>query len=175
MLSLFLLKNSSKTNRIPTLLGIRFRESFKSRDLFDYSDPLKKDFYFFGRNEIVVDIIDKHHENLNTGLFGLRKTGKTSIIYDVIRKIDKDDALGVLVDCQNTSFNMRRWNRALYFVVSQVCKKANIAEPEEDKFTEENAGRLFIEQLTKIHRTTQKSILLLFDEIENITFGKSGC
>lgn len=151
----------------------RFRESFKSRDLFDYSDPLKKDFYFFGRNEIVVDIIDKHHENLNTGLFGLRKTGKTSIIYDVIRKIDKDDALGVLVDCQNTSFNMRRWNRALYFVVSQVCKKTNIAEPEEDKFTEENAGRLFVEQLTKIHRTTQKSILLLFDEIENITFGKS--
>lgn len=157
----------------PYFIRNRFRESFKSRDLFDYSDPLKKDFYFFGRNEIVLDIIDKHKENLNTGLFGLRKTGKTSIIYDVIRKIDRDESIGVFVDCQNTSFNMRRWNKALYFVVDQVSKKVNMEEPMETEFSEANAGTLFIDQLTKIHNVTGKSILLLFDEIENITFGKS--
>ena len=40
-----------------------------------------------------------------------------------------------------------------------------------DKLSKEevlHVGRLFVEQLTKIHRTTQKSILLLFDEIEKI-------
>lgn len=163
-----------KQNRTdPHFIRNRFRESFKSRDLFDYSDPLKKDFYFFGRNEIVLDIIDKHKENLNTGLFGLRKTGKTSIIYDVIRKIDKDESLGILVDCQNTSFNMRRWNQALYYVAYLASKEAKLDVPNESDFTEVNAGVAFIEKITKIHQETGKSILFLFDEIENITFEKS--
>lgn len=152
----------------------RFRDSFKSRDLFDFSDPLKKDFYFFGRSEISIEIIDKHKENLNTGLFGLRKTGKTSIIYDIKRKLDKDDAVGVLIDCQDTSFNMRRWNNALYYVSYLVAKETNSELPCEEDFTEVDAGRRFLQSIEAVHKKNKKSILLLFDEIENITFNKSG-
>ena len=53
-----------------------FRRYFYSRDLFDYSEPLKKDTFFFGRNDIVTTAIQKHKSGLNYGLFGLRKTGK---------------------------------------------------------------------------------------------------
>lgn len=153
----------------------RFRDCFHSRDLFDYSDPLKKDFYFFGRSELVMSIISKHRSNLNTGIFGLRKTGKTSIIYDVIRKLPESEAIGVLIDCQNPSFNMRKWNQALYYTIAQVASTAGISIDDltEDSFTYTHASDLFMKYMSRIHATTNRSILLLFDEIENITFGKS--
>lgn len=84
-----------------------FRQNFYSRDLFDYSEPLRKDTFFFGRSDIVTTVIEKHKSGSNYGLFGLRKTGKTSIIYDVCRKSDAQGFLAIVVDCQNTSFSMK--------------------------------------------------------------------
>lgn len=158
----------------PNYLRNQFRKYFYSRDLFDFSEPLKKDFYFFGRTDLSITIIEKHRSNQNFGLFGLRKTGKTSIIYDVIRKLPQKDSLGVLIDCQNTSFNFRHWNNALYYVLLRVFEEANIDIDVQDKdFTVENAAYLFEKSMKKISKKTSKSILLLFDEIENITFNKS--
>jgi hypothetical protein len=163
----------SKCN--PNFLRNKFRDNFYSKDLFDYSDPLKKDFYFFGRNDLVVEIIDKHKSNLNTGLFGLRKTGKTSIIYDVIRKLPQKDSVGVLIDCQNTSLNMRRWNEALFYIINKLCSELGLCfeELSENDFTETNAAILFEMYITRISKSINKSILLMFDEVENITFDKS--
>lgn len=153
----------------------QFRKYFYSRDLFDFSEPLKKDFYFFGRNDITVSIVEKHRANQNFGLFGLRKTGKTSIIYDVLRKLPYKDSLGVLIDCQNPSFNFRRWNDALYYVLLRIFEEASVELTyKQEDFTEENAAYLFEKVIKKLSSTISKSILLLFDEIENITFNKSG-
>lgn len=94
--------NSFRNNQgMQSFIRNQFRKYFYSRDLFDFSEPLKKDFYFFGRNDLTIEIIKKHQANQNFGLFGLRKTGKTSIIYDVIRKLSQNDSIGVLIDCQN--------------------------------------------------------------------------
>ncbi|MGE4496753.1 MAG: AAA-like domain-containing protein [Deferribacterales bacterium] len=153
----------------------RFRDFFYSRDLFDYSDPLKKDYYFFGRTDLVMEIIEKHKSQLNSGIFGLRKTGKTSLIYDVVRKLPQKDGIGIFIDCQDTSFNMKTWNHALCYVIQQVAKKINfnIEAIKESEFTETNASQIFEKYLIDFHKRIGKSILLLFDEIENITFDKS--
>lgn len=150
-----------------------FRKYFYSRDLFDYSEPLKKDTFFFGRTDIVTTVIEKHRSGSNYGLFGLRKTGKTSIIFDVIRKSYSQDYATVFIDCQDTSFNMRRWNKALYYVANEAEKTIGGETLDENSFTEENASSEFSRIIEKCHNATGKSILLLFDEIENITFGKS--
>ena len=151
-----------------------FRRLFYSRDLFDYSEPLKKDTFFFGRSDIVTTVIEKHKTGSNYGLFGLRKTGKTSIIFDVERKSVSQDYLAVFIDCQDTSFNMRRWNKALFYVANAVSKRASDNEINEEGFSEENAGILFTTTIQESSKAIGKTILLLFDEIENITFGKSG-
>ena len=152
----------------------RFWKYFHSRDLFDLRSPLKKDYYFFGRNEISTKILHSHKKGENTGLFGLRKTGKTSIIYDIIRKAPQWDAYGVLIDCENTSFNMRRWNKALFYVIQRVYETFSISSlDDESDYTEENAGYLFEKKLQEIAANNKCSILLLFDEIENISYGKS--
>ena len=153
----------------------QFRRFFYSRDLFDYSDPLKKDYYFFGRNDLTIEIIEKHKANQNTGLFGLRKTGKTSIIYDIIRKISQRDGIGILIDCQSTALNFRRWNKALFYILLRVYEETKIPFPtlNEDQFTEIDAALLFEKYMKLASRALSKSILLLFDEIENISFEKS--
>lgn len=158
----------------PHFIRNQFRAYFYSRDLFDYSEPLKKDTFFFGRNEIVTQIISKHRSGQNYGLFGLRKTGKTSIIYDILRKCEAQGFFAINIDCQNPSFNMRRWNGALYYVVDEARKQLGINDPiREDDFTLENAARIFQDSIVSFSKTVSKTILLMFDEIENITFGKS--
>ena len=157
------------------LIRNRFRSCFHSRDLFDFSDPLKNDFSYFGRSEIATEIISRHRSHLNTGVFGLRKSGKTSIIYDVIRKLPLDETIGVFVDCQKPSFNMKRWNHALFYIVKLAAETAGItfSDLSMEHFTIEEASDLFLEYLKKIHTQSKRTILLLFDEIEKITFGKS--
>ena len=161
--------NRGDTNYIRNV----FRDYFYSRDLFDYSEPLKRDTFFFGRTNIVTTVIEKHLAGSNYGLFGLRKTGKTSIIYDVCRKAEFQGFIPVVIDCQNTSFNMRRWNNALYFVLESIRDKIKYEELEEEQFTEAEAGRLFNQHINKMATKESKTILLMFDEIENITFEKS--
>lgn len=164
-------KNRGNAN----FLRNQFRKFFYSRDLFDFSEPLKKDFYFFGRTELTVTIVEKHRSNQNFGLFGLRKTGKTSIIYDVIRKLSQINSIGVFIDCQDTSFNFRRWNSALYYVLLRAYEEAGSKlDIQEEQFTETNAAYLFEKAISTLSKNIGKRVLLLFDEIENITFDKSG-
>lgn len=165
----------SRNKGNPNFLRNQFRKFFYSRDLFDFSEPLKKDFYFFGRTNLTVSIIEKHRANQNFGLFGLRKTGKTSIIYDVIRKLSQIDSIGVFIDCQDTSFNFRRWNSALYYILLRAYEEAGLElDLQEAQFTEIDAGYLFEKSVSKLSTQIGKRILFLFDEIENITFDKSG-
>lgn len=155
-------------------LSNQFKKYFYSCDLFDFSEPLKKDFFFFGRDLITTNVIKKHCDGQNFGLFGLRKTGKTSIIYDVLRRLPNEKHIGVLIDCQAPSFNHRRWNQALYYVSERVCNEAEvICTIPETQFTEIEADRLFQKEMALVSKKTSKRILLMFDEIENITFGKA--
>ena len=54
----------------------RFRKHFYERNLFSFLSPLRKDLYFFGRNQMLQELINRHLSGEHTGLFGLRKSGK---------------------------------------------------------------------------------------------------
>jgi len=62
-------------------------EFFQGRDLYNYSSPLKTENYFFGRDDIVSELNDAKINFQNYGLFGLRKIGKTSILYTYMNRL----------------------------------------------------------------------------------------
>lgn len=164
------------TKNDPHLVRNQFRKTLYSRDLFDISEPIKNEIFFFGRADLVAEIITKHRAGQNFGLFGLRKTGKTSIIFDVLRKARAQDFLAVFIDCQDTGFSMLHWNEALYYIVNRINEEV----PETHRvninlysFSEQDASNSLLKCLKIISEKEQKTILLLFDEIENITFEKS--
>ena len=85
-------------NDDPFFIRNRFKDFFYSRDLFSFQNPLKKDFYFFGRKDLIHNIVNRHNSNENSGLFGLRKTGKTSIVYGVPRVLKNSGQISVYID-----------------------------------------------------------------------------
>lgn len=155
----------------------KFKKHFYTRDLFAFESPLKKDLYFFGRTHIIHKIINRHKSNENSGLFGLRKTGKTSVIFGIERTMESTGALSIYIDCQNPAINKRKWNKALFYIIFLIGKKYDINNPEqkgfsaEKDYTELNAPILFEKDIKILfNHLGKKNILLIFDEIENISF-----
>jgi len=154
----------------------RFKEYFYSRDLFAFNSPLKKDLYFFGRADIIHSLINRHKSNENSGLFGLRKTGKTSLIYGIQRAIKNNEGISVFLDCQSPNFHLKRWNKALFLLISEIKQQngLQLILKKESEYNTENAAASFEKDLIKLyHKLGNKNILLIFDEIEHITFGVS--
>ncbi|MEI2772480.1 MAG: ATP-binding protein [Candidatus Competibacter sp.] len=150
----------------------RFRKHFYSRNLFDFLSPLKSDLYFFGRSQLVHELVNRHKSGEHTGLFGLRKSGKTSIIYAVERTLGASGERFVSLDCESPSIHMCRWNELLEKLVheyhSKVQSKAKIQTT--DRYDAKNAADSFEEDILKIYRSKKaQSTLFIFDEIERIS------
>lgn len=159
----------------PFFFRNRFKKYFYTRDLFAFEAPLKKDIYFFGRNDLIQVIINRYKSNENSGLFGLRKTGKTSLINGIERNLKKEGITSVIIDCQDTSFNQRRWYEALHYLceVTKESLKSNCVVPDEIDFTEKNASILSETFFKDCRESVNSSILFIFDEIENISIQTS--
>lgn len=164
---------SNKNNNY--LFRNKFQKYFYSRDLFAFDDALKTDLYFFGRNQLVMEIIDKHFSGQNMGLFGLRKTGKTSIIFDVKRKIQMKNAVGVFISCQSPEMSMGTWVDAIFYIVKRIYNdfKMDYSSISREDFTEISAAEKLSQTISNIYDLFNKTILLMFDEVEHITFKKA--
>lgn len=153
----------------------KIRENFYTRDLFGIQDALKKDLYFFGRRDLIHTLINKHLSSENAGIFGLRKTGKTSILYGIQRALDRKSSISVFIDCQ--TLHLKPWNLALYSIIQQLQNESQVRKNDLKTQTDYEDSRFaadsFHEDITKISQQKKKSILLIFDEIENITFDTS--
>ena len=154
----------------------RMRTCFYSRDLFGIQDPLKKELYFFGRRDLIQELVNKHGSNENAGIFGLRKTGKTSIIYGIIRTLERKRSYAQLIDCQ--TLHLQTWNIALRTIIWNIIiglnLKQRIFKENYDQYEDQSKVVMAFEHdLSKILQLSKKDILLIFDEIENITYGTS--
>lgn len=150
----------------------RIKQFFFERNLFDFDSPLRRDLYFFGRDDLCQSLIDKHQTGQNSSLFGLRRSGKTSILLSVSRRIANQGGFCSIIDCQ--LLYQLNWHTALHHIISTINNDhhAKIAINEAE-YTEEKAAISFTKDIDKIYKKLRKSVLLSFDEIEQITFGVS--
>jgi hypothetical protein len=143
------------------------RDQLFSRDLFDYQLPLDSDLFFFGRDQIVADHLDAIRRSQNRGLFGLRKTGKTSILYKLKRHMERE-GLGAFLyyDCKMPSIRMLKWNELLARIIKDIAAAYSLPEP-----ANVNDPRRISDELIAILQATpgDKTTALVFDEIEYIS------
>jgi hypothetical protein len=160
-----------KNNKDKFFIQNRFRKYFYTRDLFAFESPLRKDIYFFGRRELIQTIINRYKSDENSGLFGLRKTGKTSVIYGIERSLEKDGIRPIVIDCQNPSFNQRRWFEALHYICKETKERLGLKVKlsQESDFNDKNASNLTEKFLRRCRSGLEWPLFFIFDEIENIS------
>lgn len=154
----------------------RLKEYFYGRDLFAFESPLQNDAYFYGRTQTVQFFYDKYKSGENSGLFGLRKIGKTSVLYALRRYLNLRNEINVFIDCQSPSFHLRRWYECLEIITNQINEEISIRNSVQKvrlnkDYNEKDAAQFFEEDLKKLYTLAGESrLLIIFDEIENITF-----
>lgn len=155
-------------------ISSRIREFTFSRDLFSMSSPLRGDLYFYGRSGLINEICAKLSSGENFGLFGLRRSGKTSIIHGIARANRARAGASIVIDCQSPTVHQRRWNELLEHIAITAKKElsSSAAISKSNKYNEKDAADSFARDMRSIKKNSKAQfVALLFDEVERITFG----
>ena len=115
--------NNSTTDQT---ISKRIRDFTYSRDLFSMSSPLRADLYFYGRSDLIHEISSKLASGENFGLFGLRRSGKTSIVNGLATALKARSGVGVVIDCQNPDIHQRRWYELLQYISKRARETAGV-------------------------------------------------
>lgn len=177
-------------NEISTeFLQNRMRTFLYERDLFGVASPLRDDNLFFGkdRSNTISELYGKYQQGEHGGLFGLRRIGKTSILNLLRRRVEQNGGVAIYFDC--TKYHHLRWNSLLHQIVKEIYEKYSVGAAEtpvgfldesfllddsEERYTEEKASLSFESDLKLLHHNLKnRRILLIFDEIEQISYGTS--
>jgi hypothetical protein len=136
-----------------------------ARDIFDYQLPLDNDMFFFGRGKLVDEMLDTIRKSQNTGLFGLRKTGKTSLLYKVLRTCQENKIANVIyVDCKRPNIRQLNWRQLLDYVTKNLSQSLNRPR---DSITGDDEVSRFRNLLSSAPKNAKLAVI--FDEIEYIS------
>lgn len=158
----------------------RIAEYFGEKDLFGMASPLTSDKYFFGRNGLVQELVVRATTRAeSSGVFGLRKTGKTSVLRAVERRASKRSVLVEYTDCHNPGIYGNRWWQVLEYVVERLRDGLKAKHKRNARvspnYSKANAGMQFVSDIqTLIADGNLERVVVMFDEIEYITPKISG-
>ena len=148
-------------------------------DLFGMTSAITSDKYFFGRNELVQALINRATvQKENSGLFGLRKTGKTSVLRAIQRRLEDKPIHCEYFECSNPGIHAARWWHVLELISTRLFESAgahvSAKRPPRD-YSPTHAGASFSDDIKFLLKSSDSQmILLMLDEIEFITHGLSG-
>ncbi len=152
----------------------RVREFTFSRDLFSMSSPLRSELYFYGRSNIINEISSKLASGENFGLFGLRRSGKTSLISGISRAVNTRSGFSVTIDCQSPSVHQLRWNELLHHISIELKSVLSVKHKvgSVESYSEKGAAIAFSDDIRVLTRQAKKAfVAVLFDEVERIAPG----
>jgi len=138
-------------------------------DLFGMSSPITSGKYFFGRERLLRELEARaflHRQN--SGVFGLRKTGKTSVLFALQREIVNRPVQVQYVDCQNPGIHAARWWEVLAQIAERCCNRTSTG------YTQPGGARQFTSDILGLLQNGVDHVLIMLDEIEYITPGVSG-
>lgn len=146
---------------------------FHKKDWFDETQPLTQDEDFFGRQTTIDSLVSAFHQGKNRGLFGLRKTGKTSIFKKLERLLAASQPPGALffLDCQSPATYGKRWDELLNHMADGLAAMSSQPLPKRSNIHAVEWFETAVRNLSQ-----RRHLAIVFDEIEYITpwaFGRS--
>lgn len=145
------------------------KDSLFIRDLFNYKLPLQPNQYFYGREQVVASLVDNVRKRQNSGLFGLRKTGKTSTLMRVSSLLKGEGALEpIFIDCKKRFIR----NLGCDGLIEKIVRDIDVlAKTNSSKLFKSDSELDATEVLERAVRAIPKgkTICVIFDEIEYIS------
>jgi predicted AAA+ superfamily ATPase len=150
----------------------RLEQNLFTKDLFSISSALKTDRYFYGRKDDIRHLLGKYQTGENSAIFGLRRIGKTSVLWAVVRELKASNSPVAFVDCSDTKYHKARWNQTLQRVMESILDSNGMSGKgmPHSKYTESEASTSFAKDLQMLKHHFQKPTLIIFDEIESLSF-----
>lgn len=177
-------------NLTEEVLQDRLRTFLYERDLFSIASPLNDEALFFGKKRFdQIQLFNSRYiEGEPSGLFGLRRIGKTSVLNLLRQRIESAHGAAIYFDC--SQYHNLRWNEFLQQIIKETkekfqsdddyngCKLPNSFTLNEFnnelRYSEGYAKKNFEDDIISIYRALGNTrILLIFDEIESIGFDTS--
>lgn len=171
------------------VLQARLRSFLYERDLFGVASPLQNENMFFGkdRTNVISELYGKYKQGEHGGLFGLRRIGKTSILNLLKQRVEQAGGVVFYFDC--TKYHHLRWNEFLRQIIDDLQEKYAF-EPDGDDgislpngfkidtdkndYSGSHAALSFEKDIKHLFNAfSQQRILLIFDEVEQISFETS--
>jgi hypothetical protein len=154
-------------------------------DIYETHNPVSNAATFFGRGHFINQLVLKISRGENFGIFGLRKIGKTSLVYR-LRELSRDH-LVAYVDLQGVS--SRRTDEVYRRLVESLARDMRVKYPEmatpaltllEPLDEDDSVASRFHADVLAIRRALEQNVsrppnmLLLLDEIElMVPYGQS--
>ncbi len=135
--------------------------SLGTADRFKITQPLDDDLFFYGRDQEIRRALDHIGKHECCGFFGLRKSGKTSVLKKLGRILKGDESFRVVfATAYDPSVRKLRWNELIRRLV-----EASGIDHENCPFSEASASDDLVNTLAANPNTT---MVVIIDEIEFI-------
>lgn len=181
-----LLACKNKAQLADCMLG-RFKEYYFENNMLAESQAIDDDSLLFGdRGKIADSIVARCHQNSNSGIFGLRRSGKTSVLNAVLRRLEYENTAYILIESR-TYETVHSWKQVLFDIARLVrARRLNVErEPTESlpafykrlkissKYEdyEKRAVAAFIEDVRRY--CGKDNLIIAIDEVELITYNSA--
>lgn len=172
------------TKELANCMLNRFGEYYFENNMLGENDAIDDDNLLFGdRGKIADAVVARCHQRSNSGIFGLRRSGKTSVLNAVLRRLDWEETPYCLIESR-TYETFSSWKTVLFEISCQVRARIQGIERHDDESRSQFFARLKLTSteadyekrgvacfIDDMHRYCgDKLFVIALDEIELITY-----
>lgn len=164
----------------------RFDEYLYENNMLGEELPIEEDMLLFGdRGKIADAIVSRCKDNKHSGIFGLRRSGKSSVLNAVLRRLDNESVKYIKIESRSSLEMIDSWKTALYDIAKNIKIAVSGMEQKNDETREDFEKRIhlnstesdyekrptsFFVQDVKLYTKDQSTFVIAIDEIELITY-----
>lgn len=164
----------------------RFGEYLFENNMLGEENPIEDEQLLFGdRGKIADSIVQRCKEGKHSGIFGLRRSGKSSVLRAVTRRLDYAGTKYIVIEARSALENIDSWKTALFDIAKQIRivttgliqgddetrhdfqKRLNLSSTESDY--EKRPTQCFVDDV-KLYTRNIQTFVIAIDEIELITY-----
>ena len=178
--------NSPDKASLSDLVISRFDEYYFENDMLGEKDAIEEDALLFGdRGKIADSIARRCVEKKHSGIFGLRRSGKSSVLKAVLRRLEAQGVKYVKIESRSELEHTESWKIALFDIARRIRIESLGVKQNDDETRREFDARLKLNSTTDeyLRRPTQCFVedvqlytrgnpifVIAIDEIELITY-----